>query len=204
MSQPLPIGDYLWVCLDDLDDDDDDDDFNESDDEIGSFINENDENNMRPSVDESENDIESPVNENDIDIEPSVDESDIKMSSSIHNYINHILNLPDDSEFGYILEVDLEYPTNIHEKHNDFPFCAERGKLPKQAFDILGDGAGKFDKLLLTLIDKEKYIIHFRMLALALKHGLILKKSTSYIEIQTESMVKAIHRFKYRTEEKGN
>jgi hypothetical protein len=29
------------------------------------------------------------------------------------------------NEKGYILEVDLEYPTEIHELHNDFPFYAE-------------------------------------------------------------------------------
>ncbi|XP_051176794.1 uncharacterized protein LOC127291636 [Leptopilina boulardi] len=35
-------------------------------------------------------------------------------------------NVPDDAPFGYILEVDLDYPNELHEKHSDFPFCPER------------------------------------------------------------------------------
>ncbi|GFY02046.1 uncharacterized protein TNCV_5099071 [Trichonephila clavipes] len=32
-----------------------------------------------------------------------------------------ILNLSDESDVGYILEVDLEYPSDLHDKHSDFP-----------------------------------------------------------------------------------
>ena len=34
-----------------------------------------------------------------------------------------ILNVPDDSELGYILEVDLEYPKELHDPHNLYPFA---------------------------------------------------------------------------------
>lgn len=120
---------------------------------------------------------------------------------------NFILNLSDDSEFGYIFEVDLHYPESLHSTHSDFPFCAERSKLPKQAFDILGSKASKFPKLLLTLFDKEKYVIHYRMLKLALQHGIELKKvhrilrfkqSTwlkPYIDLNTELRKKAANKF---------
>lgn len=33
---------------------------------------------------------------------------------------NSILNYKDDSEHGYILEVDLEYPHQLHDLHNDW------------------------------------------------------------------------------------
>ncbi|KAF0720200.1 Uncharacterized protein FWK35_00030976, partial [Aphis craccivora] len=33
-----------------------------------------------------------------------------------------VTKIPDNSEFGYILEVDIDYPEYLHEKHNDFPF----------------------------------------------------------------------------------
>ncbi|KAE9527872.1 hypothetical protein AGLY_012696 [Aphis glycines] len=33
-----------------------------------------------------------------------------------------VTKIPDDSEVGYILEVDIDYPQYLHEKHNDFPF----------------------------------------------------------------------------------
>jgi len=31
----------------------------------------------------------------------------------------------DDAPTGYILEVDLEYPEEFHDRHNDLPFCPE-------------------------------------------------------------------------------
>lgn len=89
---------------------------------------------------------------------------------------NDILNLSDDSEIGYIFEVDLHYPQSLHNLHNDFPFCPEKRPLPNEVFNILGVRKNKMDKLLLTLYDKENYVIHYRMLKLALQHGLVLKK----------------------------
>lgn len=78
-----------------------------------------------------------------------------------------ILNLKDDSDRGYIFEVDLHYPAKLHDKHNDFPFCAEKQNIP---------GITKDKKLMLTFYDKKKYVIHYQMLKLALEHGLVLKK----------------------------
>lgn len=42
----------------------------------------------------------------------------------------NILNIPDDSDYGYILEVDLEYPISLHNWHNDLPFCAQNYAPP--------------------------------------------------------------------------
>lgn len=142
-----------------------------------------------------------------------------------------IMNLEDDSNTGYIFEVDLHYPESLHITHNDFPFCAEKRKLPKDAFDIVkkrallhaeklkmnqledtGEKArkivvSKIDKLLLTLHDKEKYVVHYRMLAMALRHGLKLEKVhrilkfkqslwlKPYIELNTELRKKATNDF---------
>ena len=36
-----------------------------------------------------------------------------------------ILNVPKNSNIGYILEVDLEYPEELHNKHNDYPLALE-------------------------------------------------------------------------------
>ncbi|XP_055371967.1 uncharacterized protein LOC129605956 [Condylostylus longicornis] len=76
-----------------------------------------------------------------------------------------ILNTADNSQTGYVLEVDLKYPFELHDKHNDLPFCAEN-KIPP---------IGKLNKLLTDLTDKKKYIIHYRTLKQCLKNGLILE-----------------------------
>lgn len=86
-----------------------------------------------------------------------------------------ILNLMDDSDVGYIFEVDLHYPAELHEKHNDFPFCPEKRGIP---------GITKNEKLMLTFYDKKNYIVHYRMLKLALEHGLVLKKVHRVLQFQ--------------------
>ena len=37
-----------------------------------------------------------------------------------------IMSINDKSPIGYILEVDLEYPDELHELHNDFPLAPEK------------------------------------------------------------------------------
>lgn len=91
------------------------------------------------------------------------------------------MNLNDDSETGYIFEVDLYYPPELHDKHNDYPFCPERRSI---------DNIMKNEKLLLTFHDKKNYITHFSMLKHALKHGLILKKVHRVLQFKQTAWLK--------------
>lgn len=77
-----------------------------------------------------------------------------------------IMNTSDNADFGFLLEVDLEYPEELHDLHNHYPFCAEHMCV----------GDSKHSKLVLTLNDKKCYVLHYSMLKTALKHGLKLKK----------------------------
>ena len=36
------------------------------------------------------------------------------------------------SSAGYVLEVDLEYPQELHEIHNDYPVAPEKNNLSKR------------------------------------------------------------------------
>ena len=42
-----------------------------------------------------------------------------------------IKNFDEDSGKGYISEVDVEYPKNLHDLHSDLPFLPERFKINK-------------------------------------------------------------------------
>ena len=42
-----------------------------------------------------------------------------------------IKNYDEDTDKGYILEVDVEYPKNLHDLHSDLPFLPERIKIDK-------------------------------------------------------------------------
>ncbi|XP_071635068.1 uncharacterized protein [Temnothorax longispinosus] len=65
-----------------------------------------------------------------------------------------------DSPTGYILKVDLEYPQDKHDAHAYLPFCPMRDKPPGK----------RQDKLLATLHDKERYVIHYRNLQQCMCH----------------------------------
>lgn len=80
---------------------------------------------------------------------------------------------------GYIFEVNIEYPKHLHQYHDDYPFLPEVRTVPKDEIRLLGNNPyinNKHPKLLLTLLDKHKYVLHYRMLKLALQNGLVLKK----------------------------
>lgn len=122
--------------------------------------------------------------------------------------VNAILELSDSSETGFIFEVSLHYPNDLHQTHNDMPFCPEKCPLPAEVYDILDRKPSKIEKLLLTFYDKENYVIHFQMLKLALRHGLKLKKVhrilkfkqtpwlKPYIDLNTDLRQKAKDKFK--------
>ena len=63
-----------------------------------------------------------------------------------------IKNCDKDSDKGYILEVDVKYPKNLHSLHEDLPFLSERMKI------------GKCKKLVCNLDDKKNYAVHITSL----------------------------------------
>lgn len=92
----------------------------------------------------------------------------------------NVLQVPNDSEYGYILEVDLEYPEHLHDLHNDLPFCPEKFIPP----------GSKNPKLIPNLYDKFNYVIHYVHLKTCLRHGLILKKVHRVIKFKQSPFLK--------------
>ena len=97
------------------------------------------------------------------------------------NWLEEILNTPDDSEIGYFLEVDLNYLDDIKEKTKHFPFCSENKKINHNKYNdymnkIKPKNYTKSKKLICDWTDKKKYLIHYRMLKFYVRHGMIVEK----------------------------
>ena len=100
-----------------------------------------------------------------------------------------IENTTSNTDLGYILEVDLEYPENLHVKHSDFPLAPIKKKIKydelspyNQNIQRSSDMKNLFsnaEKLVQTLEHKKNYVIHFELLKLYLKLGLKLTKIQS-------------------------
>ena len=84
----------------------------------------------------------------------------------------------ENSDVGYFLEVDIEYLKQLWSSDRDLPFLPEGRKLQK------------VEKLVCSIEDKEKYVIHIRALKQALNHGLILKNVNRVIKINQEAWLK--------------
>ena len=89
-----------------------------------------------------------------------------------------IKNYDEDSDKGYIVEVDVKYSKNLHDLHEDLPFLPERMKI------------GKCKKLVCNMYDKKNYVVHIRSLKQVLNHGLILKKVHRVIQFNQEGWLK--------------
>ena len=119
----------------------------------------------------------------------------------------------DESEYGYVFEVDLGYPKELHDEHDDLAFCAEKRIIKEEELssfqkELLEDQ--KFltsVKLVTTLYDKKKYMIHEYYIKLALDNGLKLvnihntirfkqaKFMKSYIDFNTQKRTEAKNDF---------
>ena len=53
----------------------------------------------------------------------------VRNMSKIEEDFIKIYDYDEDGDIGYFLEVDIEYPRELHDLHSDLPFLAERMKL---------------------------------------------------------------------------
>ena len=77
-----------------------------------------------------------------------------------------------------MLEVDLEYPDNVHDDHNDYPLVPELIEV------------NKAKKLIPNLNNKKNYIVHHKTLKLYLKHCLKLSKINRGVKYHERDFLK--------------
>ena len=98
-------------------------------------------------------------------------------------------NYNENSNVGYFLAVDVEYPQKLFSSHKELSFLPVRKK------------SEKVEKLVCSIEDKEEYVIHKRALKQALNHGLILKNVHRVIQFNQEAWLKPYidHKIKKRS-----
>ena len=118
-------------------------------------------------------------------------------TTSTDFWTNFILNLKDDSETGYFFEVDLEYPKELHDKHDAYPLAPEHVELKKEllstyqqnlAHELKIKVGGR--KLCLTLQDKKDYICHYRNLKFYLEKGMKLVKVNRVLQFKQSDWIR--------------
>lgn len=86
--------------------------------------------------------------------------------TDLNNLQDNIMSIDLNAYTGYILEVEVDYPNDLHQRHNEFPYliqtCDRDGKR----------------KLCATLENKHNYVVHLANLQQAIAAGLELKKIT--------------------------
>ena len=116
----------------------------------------------------------------------------------------------EDSKKDIILEVDLEYPEELHDLHNDYPLAPEKVKVTK---DMLSEycqnisekyniSTGLVSKLIPTLGKKEKYVLHYRNLQLYIDLGLKITKVHRVLEFNQSPWLKQY--IDFNTEKRKN
>ena len=79
---------------------------------------------------------------------------------------------------GYLLEVDVAYPKELHDSHNDLPFVCAKMKI------------NGVEKLVPNLYYKCKYVIHIKALKQAIDHGLVLERIHRCMEFKQSAWMK--------------
>ena len=77
-----------------------------------------------------------------------------------------IKNYVEDSDKGYIFEVDVKYPRRLHDLHSDLLFLPKRTKTDK------------CKKLVFNLCKKKKYVVHIRSIKKSTKLRIKIEKSS--------------------------
>ena len=77
-----------------------------------------------------------------------------------------------------MLEVDVAYPRELHDYHNDLPFMCAKMKI------------NGVEKLFPNLYYKRKYIIHINVLKQAIDHGLVLERIHRCIEFKQSAWMR--------------
>ena len=99
---------------------------------------------------------------------------------------------------GYFFEVDLEYPDELHELHNDYPLAPEKISVSsdmlsnycKKIADKFEIKVGGVKKLIPQLGNATNYVVHYRNLQLYFSLGMKLTKTHTVLKSKKSEWMK--------------
>ena len=102
------------------------------------------------------------------------------------------------SSVGYILEVQLKYPDELHYLHNDYPLAPEKLAISyytlsnhcKKIADNYGIKVDDVKKLVPNLDNKPNYVVYYKNLQLHLSLGMKLSKIQKILKFQQSDWLK--------------
>ena len=126
-----------------------------------------------------------------------------------------IMSINDKGPIGYFLKVDLEYPDELHELHNDSPLAPEKSAVSNNMLSnycqkIANEyeiNVGNVKKLIPNLDNKTNYVVQYRNLQLYFSLGVKFYKihrvlqfkqpdrMKKYIDFHTEKRMNATNDF---------
>ena len=104
--------------------------------------------------------------------------------------LREVLATSDESDFGNFVEVDITYPSSLHDSHNDLPLAPEKILIHKswlspyaQSFNVKLPSDVR-QKLVETLLDKNRYVCHYRNFKFYVNQGLKAQKFHRVIQFR--------------------
>ena len=89
-------------------------------------------------------------------------ENGFKWKKKVSKFDEYLIkNYDEDRDKRYILEIDVEYPKDLHGFHNDLPFLEEMMKIKK------------FNQLACNVYGKKEYVVHIRALKQPFNHSIM-------------------------------
>ena len=108
------------------------------------------------------------------------------------------MSINDYDNKGYLFDVNIEYPKELHDKHNDYPLLPERKliltkMLSSYQIEIKNKLNIKDDivpKLVSDLTDKTNYRLHYKILQLCIQLGLKVKNINKILSFKQDDWLK--------------
>ena len=124
--------------------------------------------------------------------------ADFRWVKNIDKIKKKLVSIKSNSSNGYTLEVDVEYPQELHDIHNDYPLAPAKIDIPKEwlskyclrianAHNIT---TGTVKNLVPNLMNTNNYVVHYRNLQQCLELGMKLKKIHRILKFKQKDWMK--------------